>query len=125
VDGALPVDVATLRRQRHALPIQAPAPAAAHRTTSQRRVTSSHRSSFRHAQANYDQSVRYVWLVVIVLSGVPLLYVAWLANPLFVILLGVDAWRDRVGQLYPRRWWILFLIAVCAFSVAIYTTRYG
>jgi hypothetical protein len=69
--------------------------------------------------------VRYVWLGVIAISGVPLLYVAWLANPLVVVLLGVDGWRNRFAQLYPHRWWILLLILVCAFSVAVYTTGYG
>jgi hypothetical protein len=51
--------------------------------------------------------------------------VAWLADPLVVVLLGVDGWRDRFAQLYPHRWWILLLILVCAFSVAVYTTGYG
>jgi hypothetical protein len=69
--------------------------------------------------------VQYVWLAVIAVSGAPLVYVAWLDNPLVVVLLGVDAWRDRFAQLYPHRWWILFLILVCALSVATYTISYA
>jgi hypothetical protein len=68
--------------------------------------------------------VRYVWIAIIVASAVPLLYVAWLANPLVVMLSGLDSWRDRVARLYPYRWWILFLIVVCAFSVAVYAVSY-
>jgi hypothetical protein len=68
--------------------------------------------------------VRYVWLALIAVSGAPLVYAGWLANPLSWLLLGPDAWRERVAGLYPRRWLILFLIAVCSFSVAIYTAGY-
>jgi hypothetical protein len=67
--------------------------------------------------------VRYVWLGVIAISGVPVLYVAWLANPLVVVLLGVDGWRDRFAKLYPHRWWILLSILVCALSAAVYMNR--
>jgi hypothetical protein len=69
--------------------------------------------------------VQYIWLAIIAASAVPLVYVAWLANPLVVILFGVDWWRDRIARLSPYRWWILFLILVCAFSVAVYTIRYA
>jgi hypothetical protein len=31
----------------------------------------------------------------------------------------------RIARLYPYRWLILFLILVCAFSVAVYTATYG
>jgi hypothetical protein len=68
--------------------------------------------------------VRYVWIAIIIASAVPLVYVAWLANPLVVMLFGIEWWRDRVARLYPYRWWILFLIVVCAFSVAVYTVSY-
>jgi hypothetical protein len=59
--------------------------------------------------------VRYVWLAIIAVSAVPLVYVAWLANPLVLALFGVAWWLERVAQLYPYRWWILFLMLVCAF----------
>jgi hypothetical protein len=68
--------------------------------------------------------VRYVWIALIAASAAPLVYVAWLANPLVVILFGVEGWLDRITRLYRYRWWILFLILVCAFSVAVYTVRY-
>jgi hypothetical protein len=68
--------------------------------------------------------VRYVWIAIIAASGGPLVYVAWLANPLFIALFGVEWWRDRMIGLYPYRWWILFVILVCAFSVAVYTASY-
>jgi hypothetical protein len=68
--------------------------------------------------------VQYVWIAIIAVSAVPLVYVGWLANPLVVVVLGVEAWRERVTGLYPYRWWILLLILTCAFSVAVYTVRY-
>jgi hypothetical protein len=69
--------------------------------------------------------VRYAWIAIIVASGAPLLYVAWLANPVVIIVLGREAWLERVARLSPFRWWILFLILVCAFSVAVYTLQFG
>jgi hypothetical protein len=69
--------------------------------------------------------VRFVWITIIAASAAPLVYVAWLANPLVIALFGVDWWRERTAQLFPYRWWILFLIVVCAFSVAIYTASYS
>jgi hypothetical protein len=69
--------------------------------------------------------VRYAWIAIIVASGAPLLYVAWLANPVIIIVLGREAWLERVARLSPFRWWILFLILVCAFSVAVYTLQFG
>jgi hypothetical protein len=68
--------------------------------------------------------VRFVWIAIIAASAGPLLYVAWLANPLVIVLFGLAWWLDRVARLYPYRWWILFLIFVCAFSVAVYTVSY-
>jgi hypothetical protein len=68
--------------------------------------------------------MRYVWIAIIAVSAVPLLYVGWLANPLAVLLFGVEWWLDRVARLHPYRSWILFLILVCAFSVAVYTVSY-
>ena len=69
--------------------------------------------------------MRYVWIAIIVASGAPLLYVAWLANPVVIIVLGREAWLERVARLSPFRSWILSLILVCAFSVAVYTIRFG
>jgi hypothetical protein len=69
--------------------------------------------------------VRYVWIAIIAISAAPLLYVGWLANPLVVVVLGVDQWRERTARLYPYRWWILLVILVCAFSVAVYTASYS
>jgi hypothetical protein len=69
--------------------------------------------------------VRYVWIAIIAASAAPLLYVAWLANPVVVIVLGREAWLERVARLSPYRWRILFLIVVCAFSVAVYTVRFA
>jgi hypothetical protein len=69
--------------------------------------------------------VRYVWIAIIAVSAVPLLYVAWLANPLAIVLFGVEWWLDRVERLYPYRWWILSLILVCAISVAVYMDSYA
>jgi len=40
--------------------------------------------------------VRYVWIVIIAVSAVPLLYVAWLANPLAIVLFGME-WVLRAG----------------------------
>lgn len=69
--------------------------------------------------------MRYVWIAIIAVSAAPLVYVAWLANPFAVLVLGVDWWRERMARLSPYRWRILFLICVCAFSVAVYTAKYG
>ena len=68
--------------------------------------------------------MRFVWIAVIAASAAPLVYVAWHANPLVIALLGVERWRERTAQLYPYRWWNLFLIFACAFSVAVYTASY-
>ena len=68
--------------------------------------------------------MRFVWIAIIAASAAPLVYVAWLANPLVIGVLGVERWHERTARLYPYRWWILFLIFVCAFSVAVYTASY-
>jgi hypothetical protein len=68
--------------------------------------------------------MRYVWIGIIAASGAPLLYAAWFANPLSFILLGPERWHEGVARLHPHRWRISFLILVCAFSVAVYTTHY-
>jgi O-antigen/teichoic acid export membrane protein len=48
--------------------------------------------------------VRYVLIVIIAASAAPLLYIAWLANPLSLVLFGAEWWRDRTARLYPFRW---------------------
>ena len=52
------------------------------------------------------------------------MYVAWLANPVFIMLVGVERWREQTARLFPYRWWILCLIVVCAVSVATYMASY-
>ena len=69
--------------------------------------------------------MRFVWLGIIAVSAVPLVYVAWLFNPLTILVLGVEWWRDRIVRLHPYRFWILFLMLVCAFSIAVYAARYA
>jgi hypothetical protein len=71
------------------------------------------------------RSMQYLWIGIIVATAAPLLYVAWLANPFVIVILGRDPWLERVARLAPYRWWILFLMVVCAFSVAVYTIRFG
>lgn len=69
--------------------------------------------------------MRVVWIAIIAVCAIPLAYVAWLANPLFVIVAGVEPWLERMERLYPYRWRILFLIVVCVFSVTVYAAAYG
>ena len=68
--------------------------------------------------------MRFVWIAIIAASAAPLVYVAWLAKSSVIGVLGVERWHERTARLYPYRWWILFLIFVCAFSVAVYTASY-
>jgi hypothetical protein len=68
--------------------------------------------------------VRYIWIAIIAASAVPLVYVAWFVNPLVVAPFGVAWWLERMARLYPYRWWIVFLMFVCAFSVAVYIVSY-
>jgi hypothetical protein len=56
--------------------------------------------------------MQYVWIAIIVATAAPLLYVAWLANPFVIVILGRDPWLERVAKLAPYRWWILFLMVV-------------
>jgi hypothetical protein len=69
--------------------------------------------------------VRYVWLTIIAVSAIPLLPFALYANPLSLILLGVEEWRKRVSRLYPYRRWFWLSLVVCTFSVVVYSIRYG
>jgi hypothetical protein len=45
--------------------------------------------------------VRFVWIAIIAASAAPLVYVAWLANPLVIGVLGVERWHERTARLYP------------------------
>ena len=69
--------------------------------------------------------VQYVWLVIIAVSAAPLVYVAWLLNPLFFLLLGPEWWVERMAKLRPHRWRIAFLAAVFVSSLTIYLIRYA
>jgi len=69
--------------------------------------------------------MRDVWLAVIAVSLAPVAVVAFLANPLIFLVLGPDAWRERVARLAPYRWWFAFSVAVCGFATAVYRIRYG
>ncbi len=69
--------------------------------------------------------MRYIWLAVIAVSLGPVALAAFFANPLIFMLLGPEAWHDRVTRVLPYRWWILFSIAVCAFATAVYALKYG
>lgn len=69
--------------------------------------------------------MRYVWLAIVIASAVPLVFAAWLANPIVFLILGADRWLEQVAQLRPYRWWILLGIVVCATSIAVYRVRYG
>lgn len=69
--------------------------------------------------------MRYLWLGIITVSAVPLLFVGVLLNPLLLLLLGVEWWREWLSRLYPWRWWIVFSGFVFLFSAGVYTIRYG
>ena len=70
--------------------------------------------------------MRYAWIAIIGVSGAPLAGIVLLANPIVILVLGVDRWRERVvARLVPYRWWVLFLIVVCAFACAVYLVHYG
>ena len=70
--------------------------------------------------------MRFVWIGIIVVTGTPLAGVILFANPVVVLVLGIDRWRQQVVQpLVPHRWRLLFLIVVCAFASAVYLVHYG
>jgi hypothetical protein len=49
-----------------------------------------------------------------------------LANPIVLLVLGIDRWREQVvARLVPYRSWLLFLIVVCAFASAVYAVHFG
>lgn len=80
---------------------------------------------YHHAGDLILVAVRYVWLVIIGISAVPVVFLAWFTNPILPILFGVEGWRDRMTRLYPYRWWILLSLVVCAFSAAVYALSYA
>jgi hypothetical protein len=70
--------------------------------------------------------VRYAWIGIIAVTGAPLALVVVLANPIVMFTLGVDRWREQVvGRLVPYRWWLFFLIVVCAFATTVYLVHFG
>ena len=69
--------------------------------------------------------MQIVWLVIIAAAAAPLVGVGLLLNPLVYFALGRDRWRAQLERLYPYRRAVVFLLAVCAFSVAVYTARWG
>lgn len=73
----------------------------------------------------YRGSVQYLWLAIIGISLLPVAAAAFLANPLVLMVLGADAWQERVARLRPYRWWFPFSILVCGFATTVYGIRYG
>lgn len=69
--------------------------------------------------------MRYIWLAIIVVTAIPIGYVAVLASPWTYFTLGAEAWRERVFRLYPYRWWVSFSMLVCGFAVAVYLDRWA
>lgn len=70
--------------------------------------------------------MQYAWIAIIAVTGAPLAGVVLLANPLVLLVLGIDRWRAQVvARLVPYRWHLLFLIVVCAFASVVYAVRYG
>ena len=70
--------------------------------------------------------MQYAWIAIIAVTGVPLAAVIVLANPMVLLILGVERWRAQVvARLVPYRWWLLFLIVVCGFASAVYAVHYG
>jgi EamA domain-containing membrane protein RarD len=68
--------------------------------------------------------VRYFWLAVIAVSIVPAAVAGFLLNPLVYLLLGAEAWRDRLARLHPYRWWIVASLVALAVATTAYGARY-
>lgn len=68
--------------------------------------------------------MRYLWLAILGVSLVPVALAALLANPLVLLVLGPEAWRERVERLRPYRGWILTSIVACAIATAVYAAAY-
>ena len=69
--------------------------------------------------------MRYLWLALIAVGLVPVAVAGFFANPLVFLVLGPEAWRERVAGLRPYRSWILTGIVVCALATAVYAAAYG
>ena len=69
--------------------------------------------------------MQYVWLVVIALSLIPATVAGFMLNPLVFLMLGPEAWRNRLSHLYPYRWRLAFSLAVFGIAISVYTVKYG
>lgn len=69
--------------------------------------------------------MRYLWLVIIALSLVPVAVVGLMLNPFVFWALGPEAWQDRLTRLNPYRWWLVFFLAVFGIATTVYTVRCG
>ena len=69
--------------------------------------------------------MQYVWLSIIAASLVPVAVVGFMLNPLVFWALGPKAWRDRLAQLHPYRWWFVFFLAAFGTATTVYMARYG
>lgn len=69
--------------------------------------------------------MRYAWIAIIGLSGLPVVVLGAYFSPWLILLVGVDGWLERIGALRPYRWWLLLSLAVCAFSSTVYVARFG
>jgi EamA domain-containing membrane protein RarD len=68
--------------------------------------------------------VRYFWLAVIAVTVVPAAVAGFLLNPLVYLLLGAEAWRDRLARLHLYRWWIVASLVALAVATTAYGARY-
>lgn len=73
----------------------------------------------------YDRKVRYVWIAIIGVSGLPVVILGAYFSPWLILLVGVDGWIERLSTLRRYRWWLLFSLAVCAFASVVYVTHFG
>jgi hypothetical protein len=69
--------------------------------------------------------VQIAWLVIIAAAAAPLVGVGLLLNPFVYLALGRERWRAQLERVAPYRRAVVFLLLVCAFSVAVYTARWG
>ena len=69
--------------------------------------------------------MRYVWLAIIGVSLVPVAFVSVVLNPLVLLLIGVDAWQERVARFRPYRWAFTAAIAALGIGVSVYSAKYG
>ncbi len=68
--------------------------------------------------------MRYFWLAVIAVSIVPAAVASLLLNPLVYLLLGAEAWRDRLARMYRYRWWIVASLIALAVATTVYGAKY-